>query len=39
MIAGFSGLDNALFTHQNSRMIFGDGKDTVNRLIAEFKIA
>jgi NAD(P) transhydrogenase subunit beta len=39
MKAGFSGLDNPLFSHQNTRMLFGDGKDMVSRLIAEFKTA
>ena len=39
MKAGFSGLDNPLFSHQNTRMLFGDGKDMVSRLITEFKTA
>jgi NAD(P) transhydrogenase subunit beta len=39
MKAGFSGLDNPLFGHQKTRMLFGDGKETVSRLVAEFKTA
>jgi NAD(P) transhydrogenase subunit beta len=39
MKAGFSGLDNPLFYHQNTRMLFGDGKDLVSKLIGEFKTA
>ena len=35
--AGFSGLENALFTAENSRMIYGDAKATVTGLVAQFK--
>jgi NAD(P) transhydrogenase subunit beta len=35
--AGFSGLENALFTAENSRMIYGDAKATVSGLVAQFK--
>jgi NAD(P) transhydrogenase subunit beta len=35
--AGFSGLENALFTAPNSRMIYGDAKATVTGLVAQFK--
>ncbi len=35
--AGFSGLENALFTAPNSRMIYGDAKVTVSGLVAQFK--
>ncbi len=35
--AGFSGLENALFFRQNTRMIYGDAKATVNDLVAKFK--
>jgi H+-translocating NAD(P) transhydrogenase subunit beta len=35
--AGFSGLENALFTAPNSRMIYGDAKATVTKLVAQFK--
>ena len=37
MGAGFSGVDNPLFTRENTRMLFGDGKATLQQLIAEFK--
>ena len=36
MASGFAGLDNPLFYHKNSRMIFGDAKETVKKLIREF---
>jgi NAD(P) transhydrogenase subunit beta len=36
MASGFAGLDNPLFYKNNSRMIFGDAKETVNKLIREF---
>ena len=35
MASGFAGLDNPLFYKENTRMIFGDAKDTVNRLVHE----
>ena len=35
--AGFSGLENALFTAPNTRMIYGDAKATVTGLVAQFK--
>lgn len=35
--AGFSGLENALFTAENTRMIYGDAKATVTGLVAQFK--
>ncbi len=34
--AGFSGLENALFYHPNTRMLYGDAKATVSALVAEF---
>jgi NAD(P) transhydrogenase subunit beta len=37
MAAGFAGIQNPLFFKQNSRMIFGDAKETVSSLVAEFK--
>jgi len=36
MTSGLSWLDNPLFYKKNSRMIFGDAKETVNKLIREF---
>lgn len=35
--AGFSGLENALFFRENCRMIYGDAKDTITQLAAQFK--
>ena len=34
---GFSGLENELFTKENTRMIYGDAKSTLTQLAAEFK--
>ncbi len=33
---GFSGLENPLFTADNTVMIYGDAKDTVSKMVAEF---
>ena len=35
MASGFAGLDNPLFYRKNARMIFGDAKDTLSRLVRE----
>lgn len=35
--AGFSGVDNPLFTADNTRMLFGDGKAVANALIQALK--
>jgi NAD(P) transhydrogenase subunit beta len=35
MASGFAGLDNPLFYKDNTRMIFGDAKETVNKLVRE----
>lgn len=37
MAAGFAGIDNPLFFKDNTRMLFGDAKSTVQALVAEFK--
>jgi len=37
MAAGFSGIGNPLFFKENTRMLFGDAKASVQSLIAEFK--
>jgi NAD(P) transhydrogenase subunit beta len=37
MATGFAGIENELFYNDNTRMIFGDAKDVVNRLVGEFK--
>jgi H+-translocating NAD(P) transhydrogenase subunit beta len=39
MAAGFAGVDNPLFFNENTRMIFGDAKATVQAITAEFKSA
>ncbi len=35
--AGFSGLENQLFTAANTRMLYGDAKATVTGLVTQFK--
>lgn len=35
--AGFSGLENSLFFRDNTRMIYGDAKETMTGLVTEFK--
>lgn len=37
MASGFAGIENELFYYDNTRMIFGDAKDVVQKLVAEFK--
>lgn len=37
MASGFAGIENPLFFKDNTRMIFGDAKETVSHLISEFK--
>ncbi len=36
MASGFAGIDNPLFFRENTRMVFGDGKETISRIIREF---
>lgn len=36
MATGFAGVDNPLFFKENTRMIFGDAKDTINGLVRQF---
>ena len=37
MAAGFAGIQNPLFFKENTRMLFGDAKASLQALIAEFK--
>ncbi len=37
MATGFAGVENELFHFDNTRMLFGDAKQTVQALVAEFK--
>ena len=39
MRAGFAGVDNPLFFGENTRMLFGDAKQSVESLVSEFKSA
>jgi NAD(P) transhydrogenase subunit beta len=36
MASGFAGVDNPLFFKENTRMIFGDAKETLNTLVRAF---
>jgi NAD(P) transhydrogenase subunit beta len=37
MASGFAGIDNPLFFKENTRMLFGDAKESINHLIRQFK--
>jgi NAD(P) transhydrogenase subunit beta len=37
MASGFAGIENPLFYNENTRMIFGDAKKTIQSLVSEFK--
>jgi len=37
MSAGFAGVQNPLFFKENTRMLFGDAKDSIGGLVSEFK--
>ena len=37
MASGFSGVANPLFTGSNTRMLFGDAKESISAIISEFK--
>ena len=36
-LAGFAGIENALFYADNTRMLYGDGADMANALVTELK--
>ena len=37
MASGFAVVQNPLFFKENSRMLFGDAKESISKLVAEFK--
>jgi NAD(P) transhydrogenase subunit beta len=37
MASGFSGVDNPLFFGENTRMLFGDAKESLSSVVGEFK--
>jgi NAD(P) transhydrogenase subunit beta len=37
MNPGFAGIENDLFYHEKTRMLFGDAKESVNKLVQELK--
>ena len=37
MASGFAGVQNPLFFKENSRMLFGDAKESISKLVDEFK--
>jgi NAD(P) transhydrogenase subunit beta len=37
MATGFAGIENPLFYEPNTKMLFGDAKNVLQELIAEFK--
>jgi len=37
MATGFAGIDNRLFYKQNTRMLFGDAKSSIEAVISQFK--
>ena len=37
MAVGFAGIANPLFLKENSRMLFGDAKESISTLVSEFK--
>jgi NAD(P) transhydrogenase subunit beta len=39
MASGFAGIENPLFFKDNTTMIFGDAKKTVQEIVHEFKAA
>jgi NAD(P) transhydrogenase subunit beta len=37
MRSGYAGIDNMLFFHSRNKMLFGDAKDTLSKLVTELK--
>ncbi len=37
MSAGYSGIENPLFFHEKTRMLFGDAKSSIQSLVEEVK--
>jgi NAD(P) transhydrogenase subunit beta len=37
MRPGYAGIENPLFFHEKTRMLFGDAKDTLSNLASEIK--
>ncbi|MCB2046969.1 MAG: NAD(P)(+) transhydrogenase (Re/Si-specific) subunit beta [Novosphingobium sp.] len=37
MASGFAGVDNPLFFKENTRMLFGDAKESINHVVREFE--
>jgi NAD(P) transhydrogenase subunit beta len=37
MSAGYAGIENPLFFHERNRMLFGDAKDSIQKLVQEVK--
>jgi NAD(P) transhydrogenase subunit beta len=37
MRAGFAGIENPLFFKENTRMLFGDAKESITTLVEQFK--
>lgn len=37
MSSGFAGVQNPLFFKENTRMLFGDAKESISKLVSEFK--
>jgi NAD(P) transhydrogenase subunit beta len=37
MAAGYAGVENPLFFHENTQMLFGDAKDSINKVVAALR--